>query len=37
MKILSETIIKHKFIKELVFNFCLLDIPLIEALMPALC
>ncbi|CDW75504.1 UNKNOWN [Stylonychia lemnae] len=37
MRILSESIIKNKVLKEVVFNFCLLDIPMIEAIMPALC
>jgi hypothetical protein len=37
MNILSETFIKSRTIKEFTLNFCLLDISLIEALMPGLC
>jgi hypothetical protein len=37
MNILSETLIKCRSIKEFTMNFCLLDISLVEALMPGLC
>ena len=37
MKVLNETIIKSKFLKELTLNFCLLDNQLLEPLMPGLC
>jgi hypothetical protein len=37
MKLLNETIIKNKVLKELIINYCLLDITMLEAIMPALC
>jgi hypothetical protein len=37
MNVLNETLIKNKVLKELTFNYCLLDLSLIEALMPCLC
>ena len=37
MSILSETLIKNRVLKDLTFNFCLLDCAMLEALMPALC
>ena len=37
MKLLNETIIKNKILKELVINYCLLDIGMLESIMPALC
>ena len=37
MSVLSETIRKNHYLKELSFNFCLLDTTLLEALMPGLC
>ena len=37
MKVLNEAILYNKVLKELVFNYCLLDLSQIEAIMPALC
>jgi hypothetical protein len=37
MNILSETFTKSRTLKEFTLNFCLLDISLLEALMPGLC
>lgn len=37
MQILNETLLKNRVVKELHFNFCLLDAHLLEAIMPCLC
>ena len=37
IRILNETILKNKILKELTLNYCILDLSSIEAMMPALC
>jgi hypothetical protein len=37
MKILNETIMKNNVLKELTFNFCLIDNGLLEVIMPSFC
>eukprot|EP00347_Sterkiella_histriomuscorum_P018447 403345477 len=37
MHVISESLIKNKYLKDLTFNFCLLDNSMLEAIMPALC
>jgi len=37
MRIISESVLTNKVIKDLSFNYCLLDLSLIEALMPCFC
>ncbi len=37
MCVMNETLMKNKFVKELTFNFCLLDAVMLEAIMPSLC
>ena len=37
IRVLNETILKNKVLKELTFNYCILDLSLIEAMMPSLC
>mmetsp|Transcript_289 Transcript_289/g.314 ORF Transcript_289/g.314 Transcript_289/m.314 type:complete len:355 (+) Transcript_289:281-1345(+) len=37
MKILNESLLPNKLVRSVSFNFCLLDLPLLEAIMPAFC
>ena len=37
MSVISETIMRNKCLKELTFNFCLIDSAQLESLMPGLC
>ena len=37
MRVLNNSVMKNKVLKELCFNYCLLDLSVIEAIMPGLC
>lgn len=37
MCVLNDTILKNKVLKEVTFNFCLLDGTMLEAIMPSFC
>ena len=37
MRVLNETLIVNNLLKKITFNYCLLDLSLIEAIMPGLC
>lgn len=37
MQVLNEALLKNRVVKDLALNFCLLDAPLLEALMPCFC